>query len=273
MSLPFLKMHGAGNDFVIFDARQRPIRLTPQQVQKIAARNNAVTKGCDQVIVMEPSAKAGVFMRIYNADGSEVGSCGNATRCVAWLVMDESGNDHCVVQTTEGLLECTRTGEWLVMVDMGAARLDAKSIPLAAGIDRKHIPLSYGVLKDGVAVGMGNPHIVYFVDDAETADLATYGAIIEESIAIFPERVNVSAAQVIGPNRIKLRVWERGAGLTKACGTAACATLVAAAEQGKTGYAADIDMPGGTLSIEWRGDGHVLMTGPVEKEFAGVVEL
>ena len=271
MRLPFIKMHGAGNDFVIFDGRTDSVRLTPEQVRAIAARNNAATKGCDQVIVVESSQDADVFMRIYNADGGEVDACGNATRCVGWLLMEEKGSERCMIRTAGGILECTRAGDRRVTVDMGEARLDNASIPLAEGINRSHIPLSCGALKDGVAVGMGNPHVVFFVDDVDNAGLDAWGATIEHRTDIFPRRVNVSAAQVMSPDRIILRVWERGAGQTKACGTAACATLVAAAESGRTGRSADIAMPGGVVHIEWRNDNHVLMTGPVEKEFESKV--
>ena len=273
---PFLKMHGLGNDFVVLDARARALDLTPERVRAIASRRTGV--GCDQLVVMtqatDPCADA--TMLIYNADGSEVAACGNASRCVAWLLMKETGVDKVVFQTKAGLLDAESRGPHLVAVDMGPARLDWREIPLAEAVDTLHLGISAGPLSDPVAVSMGNPHAVFFVDDAEAVDLATLGHGLELH-AMFPERANVEVAQVLTPpdaemGRIRMRVWERGAGITMACGTGACATLVAAARRGLSPRKAEIILDGGTLTIEWLRDGHVLMTGPVAVAFSGILD-
>lgn len=266
MVLNFIKMNGTGNDFVIFDARPSPLSFTPAQLRAIADRNNPITKGCDQIIVLTP----GGGMSIYNADGGEVSSCGNATRCVGWLLMEESKVDQVAVHTRAGDLRCERAGEKCVTVDMGPPRFAHKDIPTTTGVSLENISLEG--LEHGMALGMGNPHVVFFVPDVNAVDLKKIGPIIEHRTDIFPERVNVSAATVT-PSHITLRTWERGAGLTLACGTAACATLVAAARRNLTGRDAEIHMPGGTLRIEWRGDNHVWMTGPVVEEFWGEMKL
>ena len=261
-------MHGLGNDFVVLDARQRALALTPAKVAAIADRRTGV--GCDQLVVIEPARTDGSdsWMSIYNADGSEVGACGNASRCVAWLLMEESGRAEVVLETRAGLLEAERRGPLLVAVDMGAARLDWRDIPLASAHDTLHLGLNVGALTDPVGVGMGNPHAVFFVDDVEAVDLAALGPLVERH-ALFPERTNVEIAQLLPSGRIRMRVWERGAGITSACGTGACATLVAAARRGIAGRAAEVVLDGGVLAIEWLDDDHVLMTGPVALSFSG----
>lgn len=264
-------MHGLGNDFVVLDARQRVLALTPAKVAAIADRRTGV--GCDQLVVIEPARTGGSdsWMSIYNADGSEVGACGNASRCVAWLLMEESGRAEVVLETRAGLLEAERRGPLLVAVDMGAARLDWRDIPLAQAQDTLHLGLNVGELTDPVGVGMGNPHAVFFVDDVESVDLAALGPLIERH-ALFPERTNVEIAQLLPSGRIRMRVWERGAGITSACGTGACATLVAAARRGIAGRAAEVVLDGGVLAIEWLDDDHVLMTGPVALSFSGQLD-
>jgi diaminopimelate epimerase len=207
-------------------------------------------------------------MRIRNPDGGEAEACGNATRCVAARLMAESGAARIIVETVAGLLEATDAGGGLYAVDMGPANLDWRDIPLAGEMDTLHLDLSLGGLADPVAVNMGNPHAVFFVDDVEAVDLADVGPMIENH-ALFPERVNVSIAQIISKGAIKMRVWERTAGLTRACGSAACAVIVAAARRDLTGREADIALPGGSLKMAWREDGHVLMTGPAATSFAG----
>lgn len=273
---PFLKMHGLGNDFVVLDARARALDLTPGRVRAIASRGTGV--GCDQLVVMteatDPCADA--HMLIYNADGSEVAACGNASRCVAWLLMRETGTDKVVFQTKAGLLDAESRGPHLVAVDMGPARLDWREIPLAEAVDTLHLGISAGPLSDPVGVSMGNPHAVFFVDDAQGVDLAALGPGLERH-AMFPERANIEIAQVLTPpdtevGRIRMRVWERGAGITMACGTGACATLVAAARRGLSPRKAEIIVDGGTLTIEWLKDGHVLMTGPVAVAFTGALD-
>ena len=266
----FTKMHGLGNDFVVFDARTGDLPLNDAAVRALSDRHTGI--GCDQLIVMEPPKQrlADVFMRIRNADGGEVGACGNATRCVADAVMREKGTDHAVVETVAGLLDAVRVPDGRIQVDMGPARLDWREIPLRDACDTAHVNLSLGPLADPVAVNMGNPHAVFFVPDATAIDLAKYGPQLERH-PIFPQRANIEIAQVLSPERIRLRVWERGAGITLACGSGACATLVAAARRGLTGRRAFVVVDGGELEIEWLADGHVTMTGPVATAFSGEV--
>jgi len=269
MPLSFIKMDGAGNDFVIFDARRQPLRLTPEQVRAIAARDNPVTKGCDQVVVLEPSQQADIFMRITNADGGEVGSCGNASRCAAWLIHSEVGRSSVTIETAAGIITAEVKDQSRITVDMGKPRLGWKDIPLAEERDTLHFAVD-GV-PDAAAVNMGNPHMVFFVPDTRAVKLAELGPLLEHH-PLFPERANISVAKVEAKDAITLRVWERGAGLTLACGTAACATLVAAHLRGLTGRKAAVHLPGGTLHIEWRADDHVLMNGPVAIGFRGTYE-
>jgi diaminopimelate epimerase len=267
----FIKMHGLGNDFVVIDARERGIKLTAAEAQAIADRHSGV--GCDQLLILEKPAKpnvADVFMRILNSDGSESGACGNGTRCVADLLMRETGRDKLVIETSAGLLDAERAPGGRVSVDMGPARLDWREIPLQEACDTARVPLAMGLLKDPVAVNMGNPHAVFFVDDIAKVDLTALGPAIERH-AMFPERTNVEVAQLISRDRIRLRVWERGVGITLACGSGACATAVAAARRGLTGRKATIVLERGELEIEWLKDGHVLMTGPVAVSFTGVL--
>ncbi|HEX6859376.1 MAG TPA: diaminopimelate epimerase [Caulobacteraceae bacterium] len=259
MSRPFLKMNGLGNDFVVVEARREPFRPDASQARAIADRASGI--GCDQLIAIEPSEKADAFMRIWNADGGEVDACGNATRCVAWRLMEETGKDAVLIETGAGFLRATRNGD-RISVDMGEPRLGWREIPLAREMDT--VSLDY----DGApgAVSMGNPHVVFFVDDVDV--VAERGPKIEHD-PLFPEAVNVGFARVKSPDRIRLRVWERGAGLTRACGTGACAALVAANRKGLTGRRAVLELDGGELEVEWRDDNHVIMTGPVALEFEG----
>jgi len=267
---PFLKMHGAGNDFVILDARSRPWEIDGKVASNIADRRTGV--GCDQLILVGPPRQPGAdaFMTIYNSDGSEVSACGNATRCVAWMLMAESGLGQVTIETKAGLLSASAAGEKLIAVDMGPARLDWDQIPLASAMDTLHLPMASGDLTDPVGVGMGNPHAVFFVPNAEAVALSEIGPVLEHD-KLFPERTNVEVAQILSPERIRMRVWERGAGITLACGTGACATLVAAARRGLTGRKAEVVVDGGVLTIEWRDDNHVIMTGPVALAFSGTL--
>ena len=267
----FIKMHGLGNDFVILDDRDGALALSRDHVRAIADRRRGV--GCDQLIVLEKptDATADVFMRIYNPDGSESGACGNATRCVASLVMREQAESHIIVETISGLLDCENQGGGLYSVDMGPARVDWRDIPLANAEDTAQVNVEAGPLKNPVAVNMGNPHAVFVVDDAEAIDLTTYGPEIETH-SLFPERTNVEAVQVLAPDRIRMRVWERGAGITQACGSGACAALVATARRGLTERKADVVLDGGVLTIEWLADNNVLMTGPVATSFTGQLD-
>lgn len=269
MTIPFKKMHGLGNDFVVIDAMKTPVAFTDAQRRQIADRRYGV--GCDQLISMEPPKDKGadLFMRIYNPDGSEAGACGNGTRCVAHLWMIQNNKKSCVIQTMAGLLKCAMAANDMVQVDMGVPRLDWKDIPLAEERDTLHLGIAGGVLNDPVAVNVGNPHAVFFVDDVKTMDVTGLGPQVEHHV-LFPQRTNVEFAQVLTPDKIRVRVWERGTGVTQACGSGACATMVAAVRRGLTGRKAEIILDGGSLFLEWReGDGHVLMTGPAAYVFEG----
>ncbi|MFO1113764.1 MAG: diaminopimelate epimerase [Rhodospirillales bacterium] len=267
----FVKMHGLGNDFVVVDARLNPFVPDAAGVRAVADRRTGV--GCDQLIVVEPPRNplADAFMRIRNADGGEVAACGNATRCVAALLMREKGGIHAIVETEAGLLDAEATADGLVGVDMGPVSFDWRDIPLAEAADTLHLPLQVGPLSDGVGVSVGNPHAVFFAADAGTVALDRFGPLVERH-PLFPERTNVGVAEVLGRGRLRLRVWERGAGLTRACGTGACAAAVAAARRGLTDRTVAVDLDGGTLRIEWLRDDHVLMTGPVATAFTGVLD-
>lgn len=268
MGLIFYKMHGLGNDFVVLDARRRPLAMDSARARALADRKTGV--GCDQLILLEPprDQSADLAMRIFNADGGEVEACGNATRCVAQLHMRESASDHATIETVAGLLQAHAVRA-LIKVDMGPARLDWRDIPLAQPCDTLDLPLERGPLAHAVGVGMGNPHAVFFVADIEAIDLPVLGPALEHD-RLFPQRANIGIAQILDRGTIRLRVWERGAGITLACGTGACAALVAAARRGLTGYAARVALDGGVLDIEWReADGHVLMTGPAVLSFTG----
>lgn len=266
--VPFIKMHGLGNDFVVLDSREMPLRLNAAQVRGIADRHKGV--GCDQVIVIEKTdtGLADVGMRIFNADGGEVAACGNASRCVAALVMEELNRDHLIIETKAGLLDAEGHANGAITIDMGRAKLDWRDIPLREAVDTLHVPLSMGPLSDPTAVSMGNPHAVFFVKDVDAIDLATLGPKLERH-EIFPERANIEIAQVISPEKIRVRVWERGTGITLACGTGACAALVAASRRGLASRKADIVLDGGVLTVEWLKDDHVLMSGPAAISFKG----
>ena len=268
----FRKMHGCGNDFVVFDERAGALGLTPRRAAAIADRRTGV--GCDQFITIEqppPGSTAAAFMRIRNPDGVEAAACGNATRCVAHVLMQESGRRTQVIRTVAGDLPAEAGHDGRVRVDMGPARLNWPDIPLARAMDTLHLDLTLGPLTDPVAVNVGNPHAVFFVPDAEAIDLKTLGPQLERH-TLFPERCNIEAATVLSPTRIRMRVWERGVGITRACGTGACATLVAAVRRGLAERKADVILDGGTLKIEWTADGHVRMTGPVATSFSGVLD-
>ncbi|MDP3852199.1 diaminopimelate epimerase [Phenylobacterium sp.] len=274
MSRPFLKMNGLGNDFVVVEARSAPFAPTPEEVRAIASREAGI--GCDQLVAIEPSDRADAAVRFWNADGEEVGACGNASRCVGWLLMEASGRDEAVMETQGGLLTATRAGDRIVSVDMGVPGLDWTQIPLAEDMDTKGIELQVGpidapILHTPGCVSMGNPHVVFFVPDIDDAPVTQVGPMIEHH-HLFPEGVNVGFAQVLARDRIRLRVWERGAGLTKACGTGACAALVACHRRGLTDNKATLVLDGGELTIEWReADGHVIMTGPAQVDFTGTL--
>jgi diaminopimelate epimerase len=274
-TIAFRKMNGLGNDFVVLDARARPLALQPAEVAAIADRGSGV--GCDQVIALEPSRQADVFMRIWNADGGEVGACGNAARCVAALLAEEHGKADVTIETESAILGARVNADGSVTIDMGAPRFAWNEIPLAEPFhDTRQIELQIGpidapVLHSPAVVNVGNPHCIFFVADVDAHDLARFGPMLEHH-PLFPERANISLAQVTAPDALKLRTWERGAGLTRACGTAACAAAVAAARRKLTGRKVTVGLPGGDLSIEWReSDGHILMTGPYALDYEGTL--
>jgi diaminopimelate epimerase len=273
MATSFVKMHGCGNDFVVFDERAAPLGLTPRRAAAIANRRTGV--GCDQLITLEPppdGAGADVFMRIRNPDGGEAGACGNATRCVAQLLYAETARREQIIETVAGRLPAVMLDDGRIRVDMGRVRLAWQEIPLAAPADTRHLDLAEGPVRDPAAVSMGNPHATFFVDDLRTVPIRALGPKLEHA-KIFPERANIGFAQVLGPRRIRLRVWERGAGLTLACGSGACAAVVNAARRGLTERRAIVEFERGKLEIEWRPDSHVLMTGPAATTFRGTIEL
>ena len=267
--IDFIKMHGLGNDFVIIDARRRaPPGLSREAVRGLADRRRGI--GFDQLVVVGPSADPDVDAHfiIYNADGGEVEACGNAARCVAGLMMDELGRDAVRLRTAAGTLAARRAGPGRIGVDMGEPVLDWRGIPLAEEADTLRLDLADGGLSGPAAVGMGNPHAVFFVEDAEAVDLAVLGPRLEHH-PIFPRRANVGVVTVLARDRLRARVWERGAGLTQACGTGACAAVVAAARRGLAGRRAEVVLDGGKLEIDWRADNHVHMTGPFAASFTG----
>ena len=258
-------MNGLGNDFVIV-----PGDLTPSAAQVRAIANRETGIGCDQFIVLGPSLRGDVAMRIWNPDGSAAERCGNAERCVAWLAMKSGGRCDAVLENSDRLSYATACADGLVTVDMGAPGLDWRDMPLAWEMETREIRVRLADIAGGPGcVSMGNPHVVFFVDDAEAAPVSTVGPIVQKHW-LFPEGVNVGFAQILDTARIRLRVWERGAGLTRACGTGACAALVAAHRRGLVGRSATMVLDGGELSLEWReADDHVLMTGPIAVEFTG----
>lgn len=273
-AVPFTKMHGLGNDFVVVDARRQPFAVTAAEARAIADRRWGV--GCDQLIVIEPSQKADAFLRILNADGGEVSACGNASRCIGAVLMAEKKADHVTLETRAGALEARKSANG-VAVDMGPARLDWKDIPLSRAMDTAHVDLSLDagngqMLRDPVCVSMGNPHAIFFVRDPYAYDLGVLGPKLEHD-PLFPERANITLVDVVARDHAVMRTWERGAGLTLACGTAACATLVAAHRRGLMDRKGRLTLPGGELQIEWRGDNHVVMAGPVATSFAGTLDV
>jgi diaminopimelate epimerase len=275
MNRPFLKMNGLGNDFAVVDARQNAFAPAPDQIRAWADRARGV--GFDQLIAIEDSRDGDAFMRVWNADGGSVETCGNALRCVAWVLNPDADDRTLKIDTLSGLTKArvlaadAKTGT--ASVDMGRPRLDWQEIPLAEEMDTLRLELQVGPIDNPLyhtpcAVSMGNPHVVFFVDDVSKVDVAATGSLIENH-PLFPEGVNVEFAQILDRETIRMRVWERGAGITKACGTGACATLVAAARRGLSDRSATVIMDGGPLHIAWADNDHVIMTGPVEVEFSG----
>lgn len=256
----FHKMHGLGNDFVIIDARAQHVDMPKARARAIADRKTGI--GCDQLIMLEPSDIADFRMRIFNADGGEVEACGNATRAVALLLGGTSR-----IETLGGMLHGAAMKDGAKVV-LDAPRFDWDAIPLAYAMDTAAMPIGWEALERPVAVNVGNPHAIFFVDDADAIDLERLGPIIEHD-PVFPERVNVNVAQLLSKDHMKLRVWERGVGITRACGTGACATAVAAIRQGLVSSPVVISLMGGDLTIAWQAGQGIEMTGPATHVFTG----
>jgi len=263
MRFAFDKMHGLGNDFVVIDARTQRIAITPARARAIADRHAGI--GCDQLILLEPSGRADLRMRVFNADGGEVEQCGNALRCVAALTGAAR------IETSGGPVSARMLDNG-VSIDMGAPRFGWNEIPLAYALDTADIPAAWDALEHGAAVNVGNPHIVFFVADLDAVLLRDLGPRIEHD-PLFPDRVNVNVAEVTGPAALRLRVWERGAGLTRACGTGACATAVAAIRRNLVRSPVTVTLPGGDLLVAWSSGETIRMTGPVAHVFSGEAEL
>lgn len=261
MRVSFTKMHGLGNDFVVLDTRRDALPpVTPALARALADRRTGI--GCDQLVLLERSERADFRMRIFNADGGEVSACGNATRAVALLHGGPAS-----IETAAGLLSAA-PGAGGIAVDMGVPRFGWQDIPLAYAMDTLSMPVGWDGLENPAAVDVGNPHAVFFVDDCDAVPLDRIGPVIEND-PLFPERVNVNVASVTARDSIRLRVWERGAGLTRACGTGACATAVAAMRRGLADRAVTVTLPGGPLAIEWGADERITMTGPAAESFRG----
>ena len=261
---PFMKMHGLGNDFVVVDARAQSLEMTESLARALGDRHRGV--GFDQLaIISRNHSVADVYLTFYNSDGSTAGACGNATRCIARYLMDETGDETLSLETEHGILLAKNMGDQITSINMGHPDLGWQEIPLSQNIDTLELPI------DGspTATGMGNPHCTFFVDDVDAIDLETQGPAFEHH-PLYPERTNVQFAQIVGADHIRMRVWERGVGVTLASGSSSCATAVAAARRGLTGRTVRIDLDGGTLHIDWRDDG-VWMTGGTMHVFSGTL--
>ena len=267
---PFVKMHGLRNDFIIIDGRHDPFLPPVDVIVRLCDRREGV--GGDELVILETlsdPSHADVGMRIFNPDGREAEACGNATRCVAWLLMQQSGQDHVSLETLGGLLHCRMAGDSQVAVDMGALRTDWQEIPLSHELDTLHLPLAAGPLQDPVGMNIGNPHAVFFVDDLDAVDVSRYAPRLQTD-PLFPQQANIGVAQVINPTTLKLAVWERPGVLTTACGTGACAAVGADHRRGlTTSPQMTVQMPAGEVLIELTSQGTVVMTGPVAISFTG----
>jgi len=269
--LVFTKMHGLGNDFVVIDGRAGFLTVGPGEARAIGDRRTGV--GFDQLLILEPPCNGGadVFMRIRNPDGSEAEACGNGTRCVAALVMAETGAEELNVETVAGVLHAKTEADGRVTVDMGPAATEWRDIPLAEETDTLHLGIEADGLADPVGVGVGNPHMVFFVNDLDAIALETVGPLLETH-PLYPERTNVEVVQLIGVDRLRMRVWERAAGITRACGSGACAVAVAANRRGLSGRSVEVVLDGGSLGITWSAANRLLMSGPVVTSFVGTID-
>lgn len=269
-NIPFYKMHGLGNDFVIIDAREQLIPLPSNQIRLIAHRKEGV--GCDQVIVLEPSTKADLLMRIYNANGEEVGMCGNALRCVGALVMSHEQKEECQIELITGIRHVSYSDDQLIKVNMGQARFGWQDIPLSHEMNTMPLDLQVDQFEKPYAISVGNPHLVFWVEDANQINLTDLGEQLENH-DYFPEGINVEIAQILDQHTILMRVWERGVGLTDACGSGACAVAMASYKAGKTKNDVIVYMPGGTLKIEIDETDTIFMSGPATLTFCGTIIL
>ncbi len=274
---PFIKMHGLRNDFIIVDGRRQPYEPTPEEIVRICDRHEGV--GGDELLIIAPprqrstNTKVTAFLRIFNPDGREVEACGNASRCIGWLFLQESGREEVVIDTLGGALTCRRAGEHQVAVEMGKLRTDWQDIPLAKEMDTLHLRIGAGPLQDPVGMNIGNPHAVFFVDDLDAVDLATYGSQLQKH-PLFPEEANIGAAQLVNSKTLKLSVWERPGVLTTACGTGACVAVAAAHRRGITeSKHMTVIMPAGSVEIELKENDVVVMTGPVETCYTGYLPM
>jgi diaminopimelate epimerase len=268
-AITFQKMHGTGNDFVVIDVRTHAVTIDEAKAKHLADRRLGI--GCDQLVVIDNSKNADALMHIYNCDGSKISTCGNASRCVGDILIRELRKDNVSIETTAGIVHATRVGTADVQVNMGAPKWEWQQIPLSESRNTLHLGLEEGGLMDPVAVNMGNPHAIFFVRDTNFVRMGEWGKKLEVN-PLFPERANISAVQVIDKNHLRMKVWERGTGETLACGSAACAAVVAGVRRDVCERKASVELPGGTLEIEWvqgEGNGHVLMTGPVAYVFKG----
>jgi len=265
-NLEAYKMDGLGNDFIIFDRRDKSISLTKDQIVKISDRNNI---GCDQVIFIDKDENSNTFLKFYNSDGGEISACGNGSRCVAYLLMKENKNKEISINTKVGMLQAKLNDKNQVTINMGQPKFDWNKIPLLKKMDNKNLKIKINNLSGkeiagGFALSIGNPHVIFFIEDLNQFDLKEIGPKIENH-SYFPEKCNVTLASIKNKNHIKVKVWERGAGLTKACGTAACATAVAGSFQKLNERCVDIEFPEGVLNIDWKENNNVYMTGKVSE--------
>ncbi len=276
-TLPYVKMNGLGNEIVVVDLRRSSKVFNAEEIEAIAGDRRS---RFDQMMVLHAPKTKGTdaYVRIYNADGSEVGACGNGTRCVGWLLAKEFARRNFKIETAAGVLDTTIKDNGVITVDMGEPKFGWQDIPLAEEFrDTRGIELQIGPIDDPVlhspsAVNVGNPHVIFWVDDVDAYDLDRFGPLLENH-PIFPERANISLAQITSDKSLTLRTWERGAGLTLACGSAACAAAVSAARKGLTGRTCKVSLPGGDLDIEWAPNNHILMSGPAEFEYEGILDL
>lgn len=265
IGIPFMKMHGLGNDFVVIDRRQGRAEITPELARVAGDRRRGI--GFDQLAVIDPDQEAAARLTFFNPDGSVSAACGNATRCIARHLMDEAGQGALTLRTDRGMLDCEDAGDGMTRVNMGAPLMEWRQIPLARDVDTLHLPLD----GDPVATSMGNPHCSFFVKDAEVIDLESRGPEVEHH-ALFPERTNVQFASLLGKDHFRMRVWERGTGITLASGSSSCAVVVAAVRRGLSGRNATLDLDGGRIWVDWREDG-LWMTGPTAHVFDGQMRL